>query len=30
MRELGYKDFFVAAFKDGARMDINEAKKLTQ
>lgn len=30
MRELGYKDCFVAAFKDGARMDINEAKKLTQ
>ena len=30
MRELGYKDCFVAAFKEGARMDINEAKKLTQ
>ena len=30
MRELGYKDCFVAAFKDGARMDINEAKKLGQ
>ncbi len=30
MRELGYKDCFVAAFKDGARMDINEAKKLVQ
>lgn len=28
MRELGYKDCFVAAFKNGARMDINEAKKL--
>lgn len=30
VKELGYKDCFVAAFKDGARMDINEAKKLTQ
>lgn len=30
LKELGYKDCFVAAFKDGARMDINEAKKLTQ
>lgn len=30
MRELGYKDCFVAAFKDGVRMDINEAKKLAQ
>lgn len=28
LRELGYKDCFVAAFKDGVRMDINEAKKL--
>jgi len=28
--ELGYKDCFVAAFKDGVRMDINEAKKLTE
>jgi N-acetylmuramoyl-L-alanine amidase len=28
VKELGYKDCFVAAFKDGARMDINEAKKL--
>lgn len=30
LRELGYKDCFVAAFKNGTRMDINEAKKLTQ
>ncbi len=30
IKELGYKDCFVAAFKDGVRMDINEAKKLTQ
>jgi len=30
MRGLGYKDCFVAAFKDGVRMDINEAKKLVQ
>lgn len=30
LKELGYKDCFVAAFKDGVRMDINEAKKLTQ
>ena len=30
MRELGYKDCFVAAFKDGVRMDINEAKKAIQ
>jgi N-acetylmuramoyl-L-alanine amidase len=29
LRELGYKDCFVAAFKDGVRMDINEAKKIT-
>lgn len=28
LRELGYKDCFVAAFKNGVRMDINEAKKL--
>lgn len=27
MKELGYKDCFVAAFKNGQRMDINEAKK---
>ncbi len=27
LRELGYKDCFVVAFKNGARMDINEAKK---
>jgi len=30
LKELGYKDCFVAAFKDGVRMDISEAKKLTQ
>ncbi|MBA4241870.1 MAG: hypothetical protein C0448_14185 [Sphingobacteriaceae bacterium] len=30
LKDLGYKDCFVAAFKDGTRMDINEAKKLTQ
>lgn len=30
LRELGYKDCFVAAFKNGARMDINEARKLTE
>jgi len=30
LKELGYKDCFVAAFKDGVRLDINEAKKLTQ
>jgi N-acetylmuramoyl-L-alanine amidase len=30
LKELGYKDCFVAAFKDGVRMDINEAKRLTQ
>ncbi|MBI3520487.1 MAG: N-acetylmuramoyl-L-alanine amidase, partial [Bacteroidetes bacterium] len=30
LRELGYKDCFVAAFKNGVRMDINEARKLTQ
>lgn len=30
LRELGYKDCFVAAFKNGQRMDINEAKKMTQ
>ena len=27
LKELGYKDCFVAAFKDGIRMDIVEAKK---
>ncbi|MES2132509.1 MAG: N-acetylmuramoyl-L-alanine amidase [Bacteroidota bacterium] len=27
LKELGYKDCFVAAFKDGIRMDIIEAKK---
>lgn len=30
LREMGYKDCFVAAFKNDVRMDINEAKKLTQ
>ena len=30
LKELGYKDCFVAAFKNGARMDINEARKLTE
>lgn len=30
LRELGYKDCFVVAFKNGMRMDINEAKKLTE
>lgn len=30
LKELGYKDCFVAAFKNGVRMDINEAKKLTE
>lgn len=29
LKELGYKDCFVAAFKDGVRMDIMEAKKQT-
>lgn len=29
LKGLGYKDCFVAAFKNGIRMDINEAKKLT-
>jgi N-acetylmuramoyl-L-alanine amidase len=29
LKELGYKDCFVAAFKDGIRMDISEAKRLT-
>lgn len=28
LKELGYKDCFVAAFKNDVRMDINEAKKL--
>ncbi len=28
LRELGYKDCFVVAFKNGVRMDMNEAKKL--
>lgn len=27
LKELGYKDCFVAAFKNSQRMDINEAKK---
>ena len=30
LRELGYKDCFVAAFKNGARMDINEARKVVE
>ncbi|MES2513830.1 MAG: N-acetylmuramoyl-L-alanine amidase [Bacteroidota bacterium] len=30
LKELGYTDCFVAAFKNGVRMDINEAKKLTE
>ena len=30
LKELGYKDCFVAAFKNGVRMDINEARKLSQ
>ena len=30
LKELGYKDCFVAAFKNGVRMDINEARKLTE
>ncbi|MBS1637511.1 MAG: N-acetylmuramoyl-L-alanine amidase [Bacteroidetes bacterium] len=29
LRELGYKDCFVVAFKEGKRIDINEARKLT-
>ena len=29
LKELGYKDCFVAAFKNGNRMDIAEAKKAT-
>ncbi len=28
LRNLGFKDCFVAAFKNGQRMDINEAKKI--
>lgn len=30
LRELGYKDCFVVSFKNGTRIDINEAKKLLQ
>ncbi len=30
LKEAGYKDCFVAAFKKGARMDIIEAKKLVE
>lgn len=30
LRELGYEDCFVAAFKDGKRMDINEARKIVE
>ncbi len=29
LREQGYKDCFVAAFKEGRRIDINEARKLS-
>lgn len=30
MKDLGFKDCFVAAFRNGQRMDINEAKKQTE
>jgi N-acetylmuramoyl-L-alanine amidase len=30
LRELGYKDCFVVAFKNGNRMDINEARKIVR
>ena len=30
LRELGYKDCFVVAFKNGARMDITEARKTVE
>jgi N-acetylmuramoyl-L-alanine amidase len=30
IKELGYTDCFVVAFNNGSRMDINEAKKLTE
>ena len=30
LKELGYKDCFVAAFKNGVRMEINEARKLME
>jgi hypothetical protein len=30
LKEAGYKDCFVAAFKNGIRMDINEARKQTE
>ena len=28
LKDLGYKDCFVVAFKNDVRLDINEAKKL--
>jgi hypothetical protein len=28
LRENGFKDCFVVAFKNGERIDVNEAKKL--
>lgn len=30
LRELGYKDCFVAAFKSAVRIDVNEARKLIE
>jgi N-acetylmuramoyl-L-alanine amidase len=30
IKELGFTDCFVVAFNNGSRMDINEAKKLTE
>ena len=30
LRELGYKDCFIVAFNNGIRMDLSEAKKLTE
>ncbi len=30
LRQNGFKDCFVVAFKNGERMDINEAKKLAE
>ena len=30
LKEKGYKDCFVAAFKNNVRIDINEARKLTE
>jgi N-acetylmuramoyl-L-alanine amidase len=29
LKEIGYKDSFVVAFKDGVRIDMTEAKKIT-